>query len=86
MQEGELTLFEQQYNMLMARFHIVIENLFTECLQYWGLLKDRHNLRFGSKQVERMFQLYNICSLFCWNQTAEYYEQPDMLLELSVEQ
>ena len=88
--EQSLTRLERRYNALMARFRVCVENLFAECVQYFGVLKDRHNLRLGSMCVGKLFPLaifcYNLRSLLYGNQTACYYEQEELLLNLSVEQ
>jgi hypothetical protein len=84
-----LTRLQRRYNALMARFRIVIEQVFAETSKYWACLTHHHNLRLGSQQVGKMFPLgvffLNLHSLLYGNQTAAYYEADRILLEMSIE-
>ena len=85
-----LTRLQRRYNALMARFRIVVENIFAECVQCFGFLRDRHNLRLGSMQVGKLFPvgifLYNVRALLYGCQTATYFGQEECLLSMSVEE
>ncbi len=61
-QEGLLTLLECRFNILMACFRIIIENVFAEAWNYWEALNHSHNLRLGSMAVGKLFPLAMILS------------------------
>jgi hypothetical protein len=88
--EQSLTRLERRYNALMARFRIVIEQLFAETTGYWGLLLHPKNHRLGSQAVGKLFPLglffLNIHTLFYGNQTSNYFASERMLLEIEVEE
>ena len=88
--EQSLTRLERRYNALMARFRIVIEQLFAQADGYWGLLRHPANHRLGSQAVGKLFPLgmlfLNVHTLFYGNQTANYFETERMLLEVDVEE
>ncbi len=74
----------------MARFRVIIEDVFGEAHKYWGTLTHRHNMRLGSQRVGQMFPVamffYNVRSMFYGNQAAAYYDGESMLLETTVEE
>ena len=45
--EETLSRLERRYNALMARFRIVIEQVFAEASQFWAALTHSHNMRLG---------------------------------------
>eukprot|EP00961_Rhodomonas_salina_P221214 2990551-Rhodomonas_salina.1 len=69
----------------MARFRIVIEQLFGEATGYWNLLRHPCNHRLGSQAVGKLFPLglffLNIHTLLYGNQTSNYFGTERMLLE-----
>ena len=87
---SELTKLEHRFNELMARYRIVVEQIFGEATKYFGILTHRHNMRLGSMQVGKIFPLamlfYNLRSLFYGNQTAAYFESDKVLRDITVEQ
>ncbi len=74
----------------MARFRVIIEDIFAEAHKYWAALTHLHNLRLGSQRVGQMFPvamlLYNIRSLFYGNQAVAYYEGEQMTLDIQLEE
>jgi hypothetical protein len=88
--EQSLTRLQRRYNALMARFRIVIEQLFAEATMYWGLLRYGSNLRLGSQQVGKLFPLgiffLNIHTILYGNLTSAYFQTERMLLEVTVEE
>ncbi len=82
-----LSADQRRYNALMARFRIVIENVFAVCEQYWGVLRDRKNMRLGSMCVGKLFPLailfYNVRTILYGNNLVMYMGQ-DLLMGLSV--
>ena len=82
-----LTAWERRYNALMARFRIIIENVFSVCDQYWGILRDRKNLRLGSMAVGKLFPLavllYNIRTILYGNNIVSYMGE-EVLMRVSL--
>ena len=88
--EQSLTRLERRYNALMARYRVVIEDVFGEAHKYFAALTHRHNMRLGSQRCGQMFPVsmlfFNLRTIFYGNQTASYFEGENMLLELTVEE
>lgn len=88
--EGSLTRLQRRYNALMARFRVLIEDVFGEAHNYFASLTHRHNMRLGSQRCGQMFPVsmlfYNLRTLLYGNQAASYYEGEKMLLEVTVEE
>jgi len=84
-----LTAWERRYNALMARFRIIVENVFAVCEQYWGILRDRKNLRLGNMCVSKIFPLailfYNIRTILYGNNIVGYMGE-NVLMDLSLEE
>ena len=84
-----LTAWERRYNALMARFRIIVENVFAVCEQYWGILRDRKNLRLGNMCVGKIFPLailfYNIRTILYGNNIVGYMGE-NVLMDLSLEE
>jgi hypothetical protein len=81
-----LTAGQRRYNALMARFRVIIENVFACCEQYWGVLRDRKNLRLGSMAVGKLFPLaiffYNLCTMYYCNNITTYMGE-HLLMEIT---
>jgi hypothetical protein len=88
--EGSLTQLERRFNALMARFRIIIENVFAEAGNYWAALNHRHNLRLGSMAVGQMFPLamilFNLHTILYGNQTSSRFDGDSMLLDVTLEE
>jgi len=82
-----LTAWERRYNALMARFRIIVENVFAVCEQSWGILRDRHNLRLGNQAVGKLFPLailfYNIRTILYGNNIVSYMGE-DVLMDITL--
>ena len=82
-----LTAWQRRYNALMARFRIIVENVFAVCEHYWGILRDRKNLRLGNMAVGKIFPmavlLYNLRTILYGNNIVSYMGTT-MLLPVSV--
>ena len=67
----------RRFNSLMARFRIVIENLFGETENIFASLQHKQNKRLGRQDISKMFLvslfLFNVRSIFYGNQTGCYY-------------
>ncbi len=63
--------------MLMARFSIVIEQLFAEVDWSWAALQMKQNQRLGRQDVGKIspveMVLHNVLTTLYWNQTAGYF-------------
>ena len=86
---GQLSQMERRFNALMARFRIVIENLFAEISTYWNTLQHSTNKKMGRQDIGRMFPccvwLHNVHSIFAGNQTSAYFGQ-DLISRISLEE
>jgi hypothetical protein len=85
-----LTRLDRRYNALMARFRVMIEDVFGEAHKYFATLTHRHNIRLGSQRCGQMFPVamffFNLHTLLYGNQAASYYEGESMLLSISIEE
>ena len=88
--EGSLTRLERLYNALMARFRVMIEDIFGEAHKYFAGLTHRHNMRLGSQRCWQMFPVamlfFNLRTIFYGNQATSYYEGESMLLSTTLEE
>eukprot|EP00287_Rhodomonas_sp_CCMP768_P020585 CAMPEP_0202827442 /NCGR_PEP_ID=MMETSP1389-20130828/14269_1 /ASSEMBLY_ACC=CAM_ASM_000865 /TAXON_ID=302021 /ORGANISM="Rhodomonas sp., Strain CCMP768" /LENGTH=422 /DNA_ID=CAMNT_0049500835 /DNA_START=20 /DNA_END=1288 /DNA_ORIENTATION=+ len=86
---GQLSRAERRYNVLMQRFRIVIENLFSEVTTYWHTLQLATNKKIGKQDIARMFPccvwLHNVRTIFAGNQTSAYFGH-DLIAQESLEQ
>jgi hypothetical protein len=86
---GHLSAIERRFNALMARFRVVIENVFAEVTTYFNTLQLASNKKVCKQDIGRMFPccmlLYNIRSLFTGNQTSAYFGQ-DLIAQISLQQ
>jgi hypothetical protein len=86
---GQLSAIERRFNALMARFRIVIEQLFAEVDASFAFLQMKQNKRLGRQDVGKMFPvavlLHNVRTHFYGNQCAGYFGL-DGCLDLSLMQ
>ena len=84
---GSLSQRQRRFNALMARFRIVIENLFAEVVSTWAALQHKENKKLGAQDVGKMFPvsmlLHNCRAVFYGSQTSNYFGL-DGMLELSL--
>eukprot|EP00960_Hanusia_phi_P064676 765869-Hanusia_phi.AAC.1 len=85
---GQLSRLQRQYNALMSRFRIVIENTFGEATNYFSAVRDRYNKKMGSQQVGKMFPIvmffYNLHTIFYGNQITAYMESEAFVSPITV--
>ena len=83
-----LTAGQRRFNTMMARFRIVIENLFAEVTSVWASLQHKHNKKIWKQDVGKMFPvcvfLHNCRTVFYRKQTSSYFGL-DGLLDLSLQ-
>jgi hypothetical protein len=86
---GQLSAIERRFNALMARFRVVIENLFAEVTTYFKTLQLGSNKRIGKQDKGKMFPccvfLHNIRTIFAGNQASAYFGQ-DLAMQLSLQE
>lgn len=74
---GNLTRAERRFNALMARFRVVIENLFAEVVSIFKTLQHKQNKMLGKQDIGKMFPvcmfLHNCRTLFYGNQVSAYF-------------
>ena len=52
---GTLSPAERRFNALMARFRVVVENLFAEVENQFAFLQHHHNKKLGKQDCGKMF-------------------------------
>jgi len=76
-------------NSLMARFRVVIENLFAEIENQFAFLQHHQNKKLGLQDVGKLFPvamfLFNARTLYYGSQTSNYYGL-DGIADLSLHQ
>ena len=86
---GKLSQAARRFNALMARFRVVVENLFAEVDTSWSMLQHKQNKFIGRDDVGKMFPcaivLHNLRTLCYGNQTGAYFGL-DGLLDITLSQ
>jgi len=86
---GSLSAGKRRFNSLMARFRVVIENLFAEIENQFAFLQHHQNKKLGLQDVGKLFPvamfLFNARTLYYGSQTANYYGL-DGVADLSLHQ
>ena len=74
---GSLPRSARRFNALMARFRIVIEDLFGETGNVFAALQHKQNKRLGKQDCGKLFPvsmfLFNVRSIFYGNETGSYF-------------
>jgi len=86
---GSLSAGKRRFNSLMARFRVVIENLFAEIENQFAFLQHHQNKKLGLQDVGKLFPvamfLFNARTLYYGSQTSNYYGL-DGIADLSLHQ
>ncbi len=84
---GSLSRTERRHNALMARFRVLVENLFAEITVQFHTLCSKSQKKMGKSQVGKMFPvcvfLYNLRSLYYGNQAARYFGTEELITRVS---
>ncbi len=74
---GQLSQQARRFNALMARFRVVIENLFAEVDMVFAALQHKQQKKLGKQDIGKMFQccvfLHNVRTIMYGSQTSSYY-------------